>query len=157
MGTDFSSTDWQYYDVGGSTLTDAASSIEHLPEAGTAEWFPQFSYEADEHGKVTSVSITVGTRVTLPDWSGYSGACQAEKDEWDRFRAALMAHENGHLELVTTHLSGLDQHMTGGSAQDAQSAFEHALNNLKSASQSYDSQTNHGRSTGTIIDVSVSP
>jgi predicted secreted Zn-dependent protease len=157
MATDFSSTDWSYYDVGGSTLRDAASAIAHLPEAGTAEWFPNFSYETDQHGNVTSVTVTVGTRVTLPNWSGYSGACQAEKDEWDRFCAALVAHENGHLELVTTHLTGIDQKMTGGSTHHAQSAFDHALHDLHAASKAYDGQTDHGRNTGTIIDTSASP
>ena len=155
MATEFSATDWQYYDVSATTLRDAASAIAHLPEAGSTEWFPAFSYESDEHGNVSSATVTVATRVTLPNWSGVSSAGQAEQDEWNRFLAALVAHENGHLELVTAHFTDVDQHMIGGAPHHAQSVFDHALHSLHAASQAYDSQTDHGRHAGTIIDVDV--
>ena len=35
------------YDVPGHTLTEAATVIASMAEAGKAEWWPQFSYESD--------------------------------------------------------------------------------------------------------------
>jgi predicted secreted Zn-dependent protease len=157
VSTDFGSTDWASYDVGGATLADAASAIAHLPEAGQTEWWPQYGYQTDEHGHLSEVTLTIPTRVTLPRWTDYHGSSAAEQREWDRFAAALLAHEQGHLDLVVSHLNGLDQHMLGVSHDHAQGVFHQAQQNLQAASDAYDHQTNHGQNTGTVIDLSVVP
>jgi Bacterial protein of unknown function (DUF922) len=41
----------------------------------------------------------------MPEWSGYCLAGQQGKEEWDRFFAALQAHEQGHIELVAQELA----------------------------------------------------
>jgi predicted secreted Zn-dependent protease len=155
VATDFSATDWVSYDVGGTTLGDAAAAIAHLPEAGQTEWSPHYEFQTDERGHVSEVALTVATRVTLPAWSGYQSASGAEQHEWDRFAAALQAHEQGHLDLVASHLNGLDQHMLGVSHDHAQSIYHQALQQLQAACDAYDHQTNHGQSAGTVIDLSV--
>jgi predicted secreted Zn-dependent protease len=157
VSIDFSATEWVSYDVAGTTLADAAAAIAHLPEAGQTEWWPHYDFQTDEHGHVTDVTLAVATRVTLPNWSGHQSASAAEQREWDRFAAALQAHEQGHLELVVSHLNGLDQQMLGVPHDHAQGIYHHAQQQLQAASDAYDQQTNHGQSTGTVIDLSVVP
>ena len=153
MSVEFPSTEWSYYQVYGATLQEAAAAIAHEAEAGKAEWFPHIDYKFDDHGHLSDVSITVPTRVTLPDWSGYSSARPAEQHEWDRFRYALTTHENGHIDLVQTHLAGLDSRMVGEAKSHGLALYQEALDGLNAASRAYDSQTNHGRNNGTMIDI----
>jgi predicted secreted Zn-dependent protease len=155
MSVEFPSTDWHYYAVSGARLRDVAAAIEHEAEAGNAEWFPSIDYQTDEHGLLSDVTISVPTRVTLPDWSDYSSATPAELHEWDRFRYALTTHENGHVDLVQTHLSGIDMRMLGEAKDQGLALYQQALDALNAASVAFDTQTDHGRNTGTVIDVST--
>jgi predicted secreted Zn-dependent protease len=157
MATEFGDIEWVYYNVSGASLKDAAEAISDLPEAGSAEWYPHYDYEADGHGVVTSATVTVGWRITLPHWDGYSSAAPAEQGEWDRFLAALEAHERGHLDLAEQYLRDIDQQMVGHSARRAKQAFEHVVHEIQAASDAYDHGNDHGRNEGTIIDLDVCP
>jgi predicted secreted Zn-dependent protease len=156
MSLDFSDTEWVSAPVGGTTLAAVAATVSQMQEAAKTEWFPRYVSETTG-GLISSVTVTVKTRVTMPDWSGYATVSQAEKDEWDRFCAALRAHEQGHIQLVLDNLSGIDEQLVGKSASDAAQAWSDALAGLKSASDAYDDSTDHGRNQGTTIDISVSP
>jgi predicted secreted Zn-dependent protease len=142
-----------YSNVHGSTLAAVASVISQEDEAGKAEWWPSYSLTGDDP---PSATVTVKTRITMPRWSEYDSACQAEKDEWDRFIAALEAHEQGHIDLVKQHLSGIDDQMAGQSADAAKQVWLSALGDLQAASDSYDVDSDHGRNQGTIINLSAS-
>jgi Bacterial protein of unknown function (DUF922) len=151
MGVEFADTERINVDGHGSTLSAVAAAISQQDEAGKAEWFP--TYALRDGG----VNVTVKTRITMPQWSEYDSACQAEKDEWDRFISALEAHEQGHVDLVKEHLSKIDEQMAGQSPDAAKRLWLNALSDLQSASDSYDAETDHGRNQGTIIDLSVVP
>jgi predicted secreted Zn-dependent protease len=155
MAVEYSDIEWVAYDVDGTTLADVVANIAHLPEAGTAEWHPQYDYQADEHGVVSDVTINVGWKITMPNWTGRDSASQPAQDEWDRFWSVLETHERGHLELVDTALSTLDQQMIGKSVTAAQHAWNAALAKLQQDSNAYDTANDHGRKAGTIIDLSV--
>jgi predicted secreted Zn-dependent protease len=156
MSLDFSDTEWVSAPAAGTTLAAVAATITAMPEAATTKSFPRYAYETTGD-VISSVTVTVRTRVTMPDWSGYATASQAEKDEWDRFCAALRAHEQGHIQLVLDNLAGIDGQLVGKSVSDAAQAWNDALVGLKSASDAYDQSTDHGRNQGTTIDISVSP
>jgi predicted secreted Zn-dependent protease len=51
----------------------------------------------------------VKTRITMPHWPGYDSAPDADQREWDRFLAALKAHEQGHVDLVLQRLTARRQ------------------------------------------------
>jgi len=142
------------YDVPGHTLTEATTVITAMAEAGKAEWWPQFSYESD-NGVVSSVTVGVPQRKTMPRWQGYADAPQPVKEEWDRFWRALDSHEQGHFDLVTSHLVNLDQVLVGQPVQDVQRVFNDAVAGLDAASSAYDVQTSHGVTQGTTIDLDV--
>ncbi|MGB8645246.1 MAG: DUF922 domain-containing protein [Anaerolineae bacterium] len=154
MSVEFLDTEQVSYDVQADTLMAAAETFSQMDEAAKTEWFPRYDYQTTGN-ELSNATITVGTRITMPHWSGYSSASQAEKDEWDRFFAALQAHEQGHLDLVMQHLDHVDEPLVGKSVDGAAQVWQSALAALLSASRAYDGQTDHGRNQGTIIDVSV--
>ena len=155
MAVTFTDTQWASQALDGASLADVAQTISQMVEAGKTEWFPRYSYQTTGNA-ISSVMVTVDTRVTLPSWNGYSAAPQAEKDEWDRFCSALRSHEQGHLDIVTNNLSGIDAALMGKSVSDAAQAWQNALNALQAASDAYDASNNHGTMQGTIINVPAS-
>jgi predicted secreted Zn-dependent protease len=152
MPVDFVDTERASSDVHGGSLAAVASVISQLDEAGKTEWSPTYVMT---DGNPPDVTVTVKTKITMPRWPEYGTACQAEKDEWDRFFAALEAHEQGHVDLVRQHLGGIDEQMAGQSSDGAKQLWVSALQDLQSASDNYDVDTDHGRNQGTVIDVSV--
>lgn len=154
MSVEFLDTEQLSYDVQADTLMAAAETILRMDEAAKTEWFPRYDYETT--GEVlSSAVVTVKTKITMPQWSGYGTACQGEKDEWDRFCLALCTHEQGHIELVVEHLSGIDERLVGNSVDAAERIWATALDSLKSANRAYDRETDHGQNQGAIVDVSV--
>jgi hypothetical protein len=145
MSVEFSGPERVACDIDGDNLAAVAEAISRKDEAGKAEWVPRYDYQVTG-SNLSSVTVT---------WSGYGSARQAEKDEWDRFLAALETHEQGHIDLVVKYLSNIDEQMIGQSLDAAKQAWENALAALQSASDAYDRQSDHGRNQGTIIDVSV--
>jgi predicted secreted Zn-dependent protease len=142
------------YEVPGERLVDAAEVIARSGESGETHWLPRYTYTTTGD-EVSDAAVTVGTRIRMPRWTGYTGALAAEQREWDRFYEALLAHERGHLALVVEHLCNIDQRMVGQSEAGARGTWQDALDALRAASDAYDAETDHGRSTGTIIDVGV--
>jgi predicted secreted Zn-dependent protease len=153
VAVEFSDTEWRTKSVGGATLAAVAQAISQMDEAAKTEWFPAYTADTVD-GNLTNVHVTVRTKVTMPQWSAYDNATQAEKDEWDRFFVALRAHEQGHLDLVTSQLSDIDLRLAGQSTSDASATWTKALGELTSASNDYDASNDHGRSQGTVISVS---
>lgn len=147
-------TDVITYDLPGARLLDVATLVAQAAETGTTRWTPRYSYTTTGAG-ISDAVVTVGTRITVPRWTGYAGAIEAEQREWDRFSEALLAHERGHVALVTEHLCNIDQRMIGETEQGARAIWQDALDSLRAASDAYDVETDHGRNNGTIIDVDV--
>jgi predicted secreted Zn-dependent protease len=155
MSVDFHETEWRLYDINGAaTLAAAAAVLSRRREAGTTEWFPRYDCTTS-HDRITGVAVSVRTVVTMPRWSGYESASEADKREWDRFCAALRTHEQGHLQLVRHHFADLDQRLAGKTPAAARRLWTAALAALEGASRNYDRDTDHGRQQGTIIDLAV--
>ncbi|MCA1598938.1 MAG: DUF4157 domain-containing protein, partial [Chloroflexi bacterium] len=140
--------------VDGETLQDVVDAIGE-GEAGNTDWAPTYSVTTDDSGKVTGVTVDVPITVTLPTWSGRAKAGKKARAEWDRFRAALKKHEDGHVKLAKETLKGVARKMVGKSEADAQTLWDAAVADLQTASDAYDAANDHGRTAGTVIDVDV--
>ena len=143
------------YAVTGTTLADAAAVIEAREEAGLTEWKPKLAFNKDDQGMVTSATVTVTLTVTMPNWPGATKLSKPAKAEWDRAYGALAKHEQGHVDLVNTHLSGLGASLVGKTEAEANAAFAEAVQKLQEASDKYDVDTDHGRNNGTDLDTSI--
>jgi predicted secreted Zn-dependent protease len=155
MPVDFKDTEWVVEPVTGADLPAVAANIAGMDEAAKTEWWPSYSYET-AGGLISSATVTLTTKVTMPQWDAYDQASKPEQDEWTRFCAALRAHEQGHVDIVTAILSKLEEQLTGKTADDGANTWDATLRSINLAESNYDSTTDHGRQQGTIIDVSVS-
>ena len=142
------------YDLAGARLVDVATIIAQMDESATTTWMPRYSYTTTG-GELSEAVVTVGSRIRVPVWTGYAAASEAEQHEWDRFYETLLAHERGHVALVARHLCNIDERMVGQSEDGARRTWNAALDALRTASDAYDAETDHGRNAGTIIDVSI--
>jgi len=141
-------------DVVGTSLADVAALIAQEHESAKTEWVPR--YVAETAGEtVSSATVTVETKITMPRWRGYTTATEPERREWDRFWTALQAHELGHVDLARSHMCVVDSALIGETLDSARQKWSDALDALRNASDAYDQDTDHGRTQGTVIDVSA--
>ena len=140
------------YTVTAKTLKEAADQIGARTEAGETTWKPTYSVTPDENGNVTKATVTVEITVTMPSWPGAAKLGAADKAKWDSFYAALRAHEQGHVDLAKSKLANVADSLIGKSQTDAGTAFQQALTDLQTASDDYDTRTDHGIKTGCKID-----
>ena len=152
MSTRFPATEWITYDVDAESLAEAAAEVSRLDEAATTEWFPHFT-STTTGGRLANVDVEVPTRVTMPRWTGYGSASFADRHEWDRFCAALLAHEQRHLDLVRKHMRDAEAQLVGQTPARAAARWTQVLDALEAASRALDRTTDHGRTAGTILDV----
>jgi predicted secreted Zn-dependent protease len=154
MPVDFKDTEWVVEPVTGADLPSVAANIAGMDEAAKTEWWPSYSYET-AGDLISSATVTLATKVTMPQWDAYDQASTPEQDEWRRFCTALRAHEQGHLDIVTAILSRLEEQLIGKTTDDGAKTWNETLRSIDLAESNYDSTTDHGRQQGTIIDVSV--
>ena len=157
MAATFSNVNRVTYPVGGSTLSEACDEMSARDEAGHATWEPNLQYAFDNDGKVTSATITVTLTIEMPEWSGYANANNDQRAEWDRWYAALLAHEEGHIQLARDYLTEADSALVGLTENEAQTRFQQICSDLQVASDSYDDGNDHGRSAGTIMNLDADP
>jgi predicted secreted Zn-dependent protease len=151
----------QHYSVHGHTLSEVAAVVgahtnsKGQHEAGEAHLQPEWHYHADEGHTITSVSITLNCTITLPDWVDSAASGPNVKAEWDRFKQALYDHEVGHWSTTGNLLQGLDDRMVGMSKSDAEALWADTVKMMDDANVAYDQATDHGRNTGTVVNLDV--
>jgi predicted secreted Zn-dependent protease len=139
------------YSVSG-TLLAAANALAARSEAGSVtSQFSDISYATTAAGRVTVANITVTETVLLPTWSGYASATAAEKAEWDRFHAALSAHEARHVAIDRQHYTNIHAQLIGKTQARADEIIDEAETASTAANNEFDTQTDHGRNAGTTI------
>jgi predicted secreted Zn-dependent protease len=156
--TVFEPIDDKSYKIKAKTLSEAAAAMDaHDPEEwGKCEWDPQLDADFDTStGAITKATVTVVITITMPKWKGAKKLSEAAKAEWDRFYQALLDHENGHVERVHTHLTGLGESLIGMTTEQANAECTKVMTELQTDSDEYDVDTDHGRNEGTIIDTSI--
>jgi hypothetical protein len=142
------------YSVSG-TFLQVANQLAARSEAGSVT-----SQVSDIHlhpvpGPVRLASISVTETVSLPTWSDRPQASAGEKAEWDRFRAALAAHEQGHVGLDRAAFTDIHKRCLGVTETIANERIDAAIEAASAANGEFDSSTDHGRSAGTSINTNV--
>jgi predicted secreted Zn-dependent protease len=143
------------YSLSAKTLSEVCDEISGQPEAGQVSWEPVYKTVHDDDGKITAATVTVKITMELPSWTPPSTMGPKAKAEWNRWKAALRAHEDGHVEIVKKGFTGLAKQMLGKTEDDASTLFDKAKTDTQKASDSYDSKNGHGTKAGTNMDLSV--
>ncbi len=127
----------------------------NLDEVGRCSWHPELSLQWDDNQVVTGGTLTVDLEVLTPAWAKRSDANDAVRAEWDRWSEALMTHEMGHADLASRYLDNFENTLVGLQKDAAWTAFDQVKQDLQTASDGYDTSTNHGISQGTTLDTSI--
>ncbi len=133
----------------------------------------EFAMDTKGNNKTCEISLAraqlvYSFEITLPKLSG--SLDRESKREWDRFKAAVQTHEQGHAtsyaKVAKTFKRELEQMTWSGTGRDdnaakrsAVSAMTAALNQFKTAMDTrlnqdaarYDRQTRHGESQGAVL------
>lgn len=142
------------YAVTASSLADVAAQLSSRDEAGHVDWTLGLDFTQTD-GKVDGVTVTAAISLEMPSWTPPASMLPKARAEWVRWYAALQAHEDGHVKLVHDHFDGLAAKLIGKTPDTANTMFATAKAKLKKASKAYDTTTNHGLKTGTVMDVSI--
>jgi predicted secreted Zn-dependent protease len=168
------------YDVGGDDLGEVKTNIwgangagpqdsDGDRHAGKAEliWDLRYQYTCVAEDTVCiititpgSVTITLACETLVPNWTGYGQASEADQQEWNRFRAALDTHEQGHCDRYLTQANRDAAQAAAAAALEGQSvtvpcpngcdptdpafqeAVRNAVNNLLNSNQGFENLLN---------------
>ncbi len=127
----------------GSVTTQISSQDYDKADPGTGVW------------KVTAARIDVTQVVELPVWTDKANAPKKMQDEWDRFSAALAAHEAGHVQKDVSGFAGAHQAAIGKTPDAADKAIDAIEKATTAANATYDTATDHGRNAGTKLQTNL--
>jgi predicted secreted Zn-dependent protease len=146
-----------FAELWGNTLQELADEMNgwNLQEVGRCSWHPSLNLGWDDNHNVTSATLTVDIEVLVPAWGNLSQANDAVRTEWNRWSDALMTHEMGHYNLAYQYLDDYENSLIGMNKDAAWTDFERVKQDLQTASDNYDSSTNHGINQGTTLDTSI--
>jgi len=129
------------YTVSG-TLRQAAEAVGARPEAGATTTTPDMN-TGDTWP--SQVQVTVAQVVELPEWDGKAAATQNQRNEWDRFKAAITAHENGHVAVDRTSFANAHVKIRAKKTKaDANAEFDRIVAQADTDNKTYDGDA-HGR------------
>lgn len=113
----------------------------------STRWRNNASGECDPASAIVSVRFTV----TLPDLEGRSRLDRTERDGWDRYFTALVAHETNHVRIGMAGAQAMQAAMRAAPDCDTmRAAQQQTAAAVLDASQTYDTQTGHGRTEGAV-------
>jgi hypothetical protein len=132
------------YTVSG-TLRQAANAVAARPEAGATITTPDMNMPADDSWP-THVQVTVTQVVLLPEWDGKAAATQNQRNEWDRFKAAITAHENGHVAKDVKAFANAHVKVKAKKTRaEGEAELDAIITQANTDNDGYDADTDHGR------------
>ncbi len=142
------------YTVSG-TLRKAAEAVAARPEAGATITTPDL-VSAGNGTRMTQAQVTVTQVVELPDWDGKASATQNQRTEWDRFKAAITAHEDGHVATDVTAFAGAHTKILAKkTTAESNTEYDTIVTGADTANATFDTKTDHGRNAGTTINPNI--
>jgi predicted secreted Zn-dependent protease len=154
------------YNIDGSTVADLRNQINSLGEkakdgkryAGFTYWNIKWRYQYRSNGhlcSISSVSVTIKIRYVYPKWSGRDFGRGELRIEWDRYIAALEAHERGHRDIAVAAAARIESAIAGmirtnchELGREANALGERILDDCRKRQEDYDAVTNHGITQG---------
>lgn len=103
--------------------------------------------ELDANGNIKKVQIEIPIDMELPQWpkaDEVGKKCPCWKQEWDKFEAAITAHEQQHVAIYKLYFSNLHLRMLGKPEQAAFDLFDKTMEDAEKAQEAFDDATGHG-------------
>jgi len=141
------------YTVSG-TLRQAANAVAARPEAGATTTTPDMNMA--EGSWPAHVQVTVTQAVELPEWDGKTAATQNQRNEWDRFKAAITAHENGHVATDVKAFANAHVRIKARKTRaEGNTEFDTIIAQANTDNTTFDTSNDHGRNAGTNINPNI--
>ena len=137
--------------IGGTSLKEALSELEKLTEWGSGGGKLSgpggqiyLAPTADANKYIAEITGTL--TITLPGWSGYEKATDAQKQAWDAMIAKLRKHEQEHVDIAYRNAQTLIRTLTNLPVDKAQAKISESFQAEKDAQEDFDSdpKTAHG-------------
>jgi predicted secreted Zn-dependent protease len=167
-----------YYEIEARTLREVSEFLNKRLTEGDGErkeredgrctWRAKYEYDdVRRDGLALGLRVYLEVTIELPRWVGRDSAGKAEQREWDRYFAALRAHEQGHAAIArggakrthdrmerapTRKLKAIEIEEIGKWSGDGTLLVP---GKIHSKSDGYDKRTKHGRKPppGTMITI----
>ena len=94
---------------------------------------------ADDGTRIVQAQVTVDLAVVLPEWDGKAAATQNQRNEWDRFKAAITAHEAGHVQIDKTSFANAHSKILAKkTTAESYAEYDAIIARAKAANDAYD-------------------
>jgi hypothetical protein len=132
-----------------------AANLAARSEAGSVTSQVSDIYLEPTKGNVQLANITVTETRSLPTWVDRGAPKPEQVAEWDRFRAAIGAHEQGHVDIDTKAFTNVHLKAIGVPQDKANERIDAVIAAADATNAEFDTKTDHGRNAGTSIDTNV--
>jgi len=151
-GTDIQVVEADPFPVTG-TLRQVANQLAARTEAGsvTSQVADVYYEAADEDSPTRLVAITVVETRLMPSWTNRADRPEAEQREWDRFYAALLAHEQRHIDIDREVFANIHRACLRRSITRMNEIIDERIEEANRRNREFDTTTDHGRNAGTRI------
>lgn len=105
------------------------------------------THEFNPNGTVKKITISIPITMQLPEWpkAGQVGQkCPCWKQEWDKFSAAIEAHEQQHIAIYKLFFSNLHLRCLNQTEEKAFEIFDETMAAAERAQEQFDDATEHG-------------
>lgn len=156
----------QTYRVIGADRATIAQGLRNMPGnngerfAGRYQWRLSWRFNTRSTAAqcfMSQAGVTIEAVLTLPEWSAPTGADPLLIEEWQRYLAALTAHETGHRDLALAGAERLQSALLqvsprhcGATQADARQVAQQLLGEMKQEDVRYDETTHHGATQGAV-------
>jgi predicted secreted Zn-dependent protease len=147
------------YPVNGRSPRGIRESINESrprPEQGDAfdartDWRYQTRWRSGPTGGCdpTTAEVDMTVVVTLPELTTREALDPREREQWDRYFAALIGHEHNHVRVALAGAEQLRTYMRSAPDCPAMEAAQRQIGaSIQAANDAYDQRTRHGRTEG---------
>ena len=149
-----------HYDVGGTSAREIRRAINAARQAGlgtnapydaSTSWRFKWQWPVDRKTgtcDLANTAVTFSAKVRLPRLADPERLGSAVRARWDRYYAALLAHEAGHARYPYAHRGELLAAIKGSDCAHASEAAKAVLARFTDRDHAYDAETRHGATQG---------
>ena len=153
----------KYFDITGSSAAELHRSLRRAHSSFNAltKWHARTNYTWKVIGKqckLTNVTVTLRLDVLLPRLKPGTKLSPDVQKRWDRFAAAIVVHEAGHVKLYKSAASELDRKLSSFSSpcrtveHDAGGIDRAGFDRMQKINDEYDERTDGGTRQGATLD-----
>lgn len=134
----------QYYNISGE---DGNELLEQMRAKSRVKggYFAQTQYKYNYNCKKLTMTCTV----RLPRWVDYDSSTNVIlREKWDKFYAALVAHEQGHVDIFNSGMQLAVDAVSRMKCKAATRKYNQEFRKLSTKQKTYDAENDHGKKLG---------